>query len=97
MEIAISKEGISLSQRKYTIDLLDETGMLGCKPSNTHIELENKGKMFEGKNVDKDQYQRLVGKLICLTHTPNIVFAVSLASQYMHSACQGHLDASYRT
>ena len=32
MEVAKSKEGISVSQGKYTLDLLTETGMLGCRP-----------------------------------------------------------------
>ena len=31
MEFARSKEGISVSQRKYVLDLLGETGMLGCR------------------------------------------------------------------
>ena len=79
MEIARSKKGISVSQRKYTLDLLEETGMLGCKPSKTPIELGNKEKMFEGDPVDKGSYQRLVGKLIYPSHTrPDIAFAVSL-------------------
>ena len=38
MEVARSKEGICISQRKYTIDLLKETGKLGCKPANTLLE-----------------------------------------------------------
>lgn len=42
MEIARSKRGISVSQRKYTLDLLDEIGMLDCKLSKTPIELGNK-------------------------------------------------------
>ncbi|KAL5787126.1 hypothetical protein ACOSP7_004075 [Xanthoceras sorbifolium] len=97
MEVARSKKGISVSQRKYTIDLLEETGMLGCKPSKTPIELGNKEKMFEGDPIDKENYQRLVGKLIYLSHTtPDIAFAVSLVSQFMHVPCQGHLDAVYR-
>ncbi|XP_075499991.1 uncharacterized protein LOC142538567 [Primulina tabacum] len=96
MEIARSKKGISISQRKYTLDLLKETCMLGCKPGHTPIDPGNKGKMFEGGPVDKESYQRLVGKLIYLSHTlPNIAFAVSLAIQYMHSPCQGHLNVVY--
>ncbi|KAA0064804.1 Cysteine-rich RLK (receptor-like protein kinase) 8 [Cucumis melo var. makuwa] len=42
MEMARSKEGISVSQRKYTIDLLTETGMLGCRPAETPIEFNCK-------------------------------------------------------
>ncbi|KAA0051972.1 reverse transcriptase [Cucumis melo var. makuwa] len=41
-QVAKSKEGISVSQRKYTLDLLTETGMLGCRPANTPIELNCK-------------------------------------------------------
>ncbi|KAA0039571.1 Copia protein [Cucumis melo var. makuwa] len=38
MEVARSKEGISVSQRKYILDLLTETAMLGCRPADTLIE-----------------------------------------------------------
>ena len=34
MEIARSKEDIVVSQRKYTLDLLKETGMSRCKPTD---------------------------------------------------------------
>ncbi|KAL4034485.1 hypothetical protein IC575_003132 [Cucumis melo] len=42
MEIARSKEGISMSQRKYTLDLLAEKGMLGCHPTDAPIEFNAK-------------------------------------------------------
>lgn len=90
MEIARSKKGIYVSQRKYTLDLLKETGMQDCKASRTPIELGNKDRMFKGESIDK-------GKLIYLSHTrPDIAFAVSLVSQYMHDPCQGHLNVVYR-
>ena len=38
MEFARSKKGIFVSQRKYVLDLLKETGLMGCKPAETPIE-----------------------------------------------------------
>ena len=41
-------------------------------------------------------YQRLVGRLIYLTNTrPNLTFAVSVVSQFMHAPRTTHLDAVY--
>ncbi|KAA0049782.1 putative mitochondrial protein [Cucumis melo var. makuwa] len=42
MEVARSKENIFVSQRKYTLDLLNETSMLGCRPADTPIEFNCK-------------------------------------------------------
>ena len=76
MEIARSKQGIVVSQRKYILDLLRETKMLECKPAETPMDYTVKLGMIEnGAPVDKGRYQRLVGKLIYLSHTrPNIGF-----------------------
>jgi hypothetical protein len=38
IEIARSSRGIVLSRRKYVLDLLTETGMLGCRPCNSPID-----------------------------------------------------------
>ena len=41
--------------------------------------------------TNKEQYQRLVGKLIYLTHTrPYIAYAVSVVSQFIHSPSVSH-------
>jgi len=37
IEVARSKQGICLSQRKYILDLLSEVGLLECKPADTPI------------------------------------------------------------
>ncbi|KAL0410895.1 UNVERIFIED_CONTAM: Retrovirus-related Pol polyprotein from transposon RE1 [Sesamum latifolium] len=42
IEVAYSKHGIFLSQRKYVLDLLKETGTLGCKAASTPIEPNHK-------------------------------------------------------
>lgn len=38
IEVARSKSGICISQRKYTMDLLRETGKLGARPISSPIE-----------------------------------------------------------
>ncbi|KAK3008239.1 hypothetical protein RJ639_015215 [Escallonia herrerae] len=96
MEVTRSKSGITVSQRKYVLDLLRDTGMLGCRSIETPMEPNAKLDIEGGKDVDREQYQRLVGKLIYLSHTrPDIAFAVSVISQFMHSPKKKHLDAVY--
>ena len=75
-----------LSQRKYILDLLAAAGMIDCKPVKTPIVANHGLQMIEGeKLVDRGQYQRLVGKLICLSHIqPNIACAVGVVSRFIH-------------
>ena len=97
IEIARSPKGIFLSQRKYVLDLLSETGMLGCRPASTPIDPNHKLCAESGDPVNKESYQKLVGKLIYLCHTrPDISYAVSVVSRYMHDPRSGHLDAVNR-
>jgi Reverse transcriptase (RNA-dependent DNA polymerase) len=79
IEVARSNQGISLSQRKYVLDLLAEVGLLDCKPIDTPVAPNNKLKESSDQiPTNKERYQRLVGKLIYLSHTrPDIVYAVS--------------------
>ena len=98
IEVSRSKTGICLSQRKYVLDLLAETGMLACKPVDTPMEMNHKlGQAEDQTPADKGRYQRLVGKLIYLSHTrPDIAYAVSVVSQFMHSPGEEHMEAVYR-
>jgi hypothetical protein len=94
LEIARSKKGILLSQRKYVLDLLTETGMLECRPTSTPIDPNHELHAKCGDPVNKERYQRLVGRLIYLCHTrPDISYVVSVVSRYMHDPRKGHLDA----
>ena len=38
IEVSRSNKGIFLSQRKYALDLLQETGMSACQPADTPVE-----------------------------------------------------------
>ena len=98
IEVARSKHGVLLSLRKYVLDLLTETGMLGCKPVETPMEMNHKlGIHPDQAPTDKGRYQRLVGRLIYLSHTrPDIAYAVSVVSQFMHASSEEHMEAVYR-
>lgn len=68
VEVARNKKG-NFSQRKYTLDLLKEMGMLGGKPIAMPMDPIQKFEKTEGGTgspIDKGCYQRLVGKLIYL-------------------------------
>ncbi|XP_059625362.1 uncharacterized mitochondrial protein AtMg00810-like [Cornus florida] len=95
IEVARSKQGISLSQWKYTLDLLQDTGYLGSKPVATPMETNVKLKVDDGDTLnDPEMYRRLVGKLIYLTITrPDISYAVSVVSQFMTSPQVPHMEA----
>ncbi|KAI5323903.1 hypothetical protein L3X38_032976 [Prunus dulcis] len=95
IEVARSKHGIFLSQRKYILDL---TGMLDCKPVDTPSEQNHKLGLYPDEvHTDKERYQQFVGKLIYLSHTrPDIAYAVSVVSQCMHSPSEDHMGAVMR-
>ncbi|CAN6448059.1 unnamed protein product [Victoria cruziana] len=89
VEFARSKNGLTMSQRKYTLDLLKETDKIGCRPITTPVENNHKMK--------KVKYQRLVEKLIYLTLIrPDIIFVVNVVSQFMHAPTDVHMRATER-
>ncbi|KAI5340363.1 hypothetical protein L3X38_019637 [Prunus dulcis] len=92
IEVARSKTGIFLSQRKYVMDPLIETGMFGYKHVDTPIEMNHKlCEDMDQESTNKEQYQRLIGRLIYLAHTRlDISYVVSVVSQFMHSPSVSH-------
>src|ERR1044072_6265331 len=98
IEVAQSKAGIAISKRKHVLDILEETGMLDCKPAYTPMDpnvkfLPNQGEPYP----DPGRYRRLVGKLNYLTITrPDISFPVSVVSQFLNSPCESHWNAVVR-
>ncbi|KAA0041484.1 protein GUCD1 isoform X1 [Cucumis melo var. makuwa] len=72
--------------------------MLGCRPTDTPIELNCKlGNLEDKVPVDKEQYQCLVGKLVYLSHTRlDIFFAASAVSQFIQAPYKEHIGVVNR-
>ncbi|RVX03526.1 Retrovirus-related Pol polyprotein from transposon RE1 [Vitis vinifera] len=98
IEVADQPKAYFYPQRKYVLDLLSEVGLLECKPVDTPIVQNHKLGIYPNqKPTDKGRYQRLVGKLIYLSHTrPDIAYAVSVVSQFMHCPSEEHMEAVIR-
>ncbi|GJV57243.1 ribonuclease H-like domain-containing protein [Tanacetum coccineum] len=81
------------------LELLKEYGLLGCKPVSTPMEPNSVLPYIPSKDdplLDNiTGYQKLLGKLIYLTHTrPDIAYSVHCLAQYMHSPLKSHLNCA---
>ena len=98
IEAARTKDGIVLSQRKYTLDILEDSGMLGCRPCT--FPMEQNVKLDKGEEdvwVDASKYRRLVGRLLYLQATrPDLANSVNVLSQFVSDPRQKHMDAAMR-
>ncbi|XP_019154611.1 PREDICTED: uncharacterized protein LOC109151149 [Ipomoea nil] len=98
LEVARHTKGIAVCQRKYALELLDDTGFINSKPVYSPTVLSQKLSKNEGQPLeDNIQYRRIVGKLLYLTVTrPDIGFATQQLSQYLDKPTHLHLQAAHR-
>jgi hypothetical protein len=69
IEVVRTERGICLCQQKYTLDLLTDMGMMGCRAATTPIEQNHQVTIQSDELVNKKDYQKLVGRLLYLCHT----------------------------
>ncbi|GKV35763.1 hypothetical protein SLEP1_g43983 [Rubroshorea leprosula] len=80
IEVIRTRVGIVLSQRKYALDILHETGVIGARLSHSPMEQNHHLSSAIGPlHADPAQYRRLIGRLLYLTITrPDICYSVGL-------------------
>lgn len=96
IEVTRTSNGLHLMQRKYTIDLLTKTNMLGAMSVSTPLPASPRLTLHSGTPIDNvAEYRMIVGSLQYLVFTrPNIAYAVNRLSLFMHRPTSDHWQAA---
>jgi histone deacetylase 1/2 len=100
VEVHTLKTGLSLTQRKYALDILARAGMLKCSSASTPMAANERLCAEDGdllSDEDATLYRSLVGGLQYLTLTrPDLSFSVNRVCQYLHAPRSSHWSAVKR-
>ncbi|XP_038698406.1 uncharacterized mitochondrial protein AtMg00810-like [Tripterygium wilfordii] len=98
IEVHKSSVGYFINKKKYTLDLLQETGYINCKPVYTLVDANVKLSFETGTRLENPlEFRRLIGKLMYLTITRlDLNFSVNTLAQFMQNPTNVHLSAGYR-
>ena len=98
IEVARSKTGMYLTQRKYAMEIIKDAGLLNSKPANFPMEQNHKLALSTSPLLEHpEMYRRLVGRLIYLGVTrPDLAYSVHTLSQFMQTPRIDHWQAALR-
>jgi hypothetical protein len=98
IEVARNSNGIFLCQRKYSLDIITETGLLGAKPVGFPLDQNHHLPLATGSPLpNPERYRRLVGRLVYLTVTRHdLSYSVHMLAQFMQKPLQEHWNAALR-
>lgn len=99
IEVGYVTDGIILSQKKFSNDILKDCDFDYSKPAVTPLPLNLKSSATNGPLYPHpEHYRSIVGKLNYLTNTrPDLSYAIQTLSQYMQAPRLPHFDALCHT
>ncbi|XP_069152920.1 uncharacterized mitochondrial protein AtMg00810-like [Solanum lycopersicum] len=98
IEVSQVKEGIFVSQKKYTESILQKFKIMDCRFVVIPLATNEKFRKDDGeKKANSSLYRSLIGSLLYLTSTrSDIMFASNLLSIFMQETSQVHYRATKR-
>jgi histone deacetylase 1/2 len=95
LEVTHCDAGLTLTQQKYSLDLLRRSGMLKCKTATTPMSATDRLSALDGDLLSSDdatEYRSLVGGLQYLTITrPDLSYAINRVCQFLHAPRDSHM------
>jgi histone deacetylase 1/2 len=100
LEASYNSGGMTVTQRKYALDLLHRVSMENCRPTSTPLNVTEHLSRASGTPLgveDSHRYRSVVGGLQYLTLTrPDISFAVNKVCQFLSQPTDVHWESVKR-
>ena len=98
MELLNVPNGLIMTQKKFTMDLLKEFQCDTLTPTSCPLVAFSKPSLTEDAPANATAYRKLVGKLNYLTNTrPDIAFSVQYLGQFLQTPITAHMAAAMHT